>query len=345
MVLQETLFLKKQSRTPIWLMRQAGRYLPEYRELRKKAGSFLNMCYTPELATEITLQPLRRFDLDAAIIFSDILVIPHGLGQDLTFAEGEGPVLTPLHTPFNLNKFNLHHMRDFLKPVYQAITDTRQALKKETALIGFCGAPFTLACYMIDGRGKTGFPRTVQYAKEHPEDFSLLIDYLTKAATVHLSEQIKAGSNAVQIFDSWAALCPESKIQDWVIKPVNHITAQLKKEHPLIPVIGFPRGLGLHYSTYIEKTEVQGIGVDYDQNIAKLASATQRRVCWQGNLDPEILLAGGEPMTDQIHHIMDGMKNHPFIFNLGHGVIKETPPEHVSALIETVRRLERKIAA
>jgi uroporphyrinogen decarboxylase len=341
MLLTETLFLKPAVRMPVWLMRQAGRYLPEYRALRQKAGSFLTMCYTPDLATEITLQPLARFDLDAAIIFSDILVVPHALGQDLRFVEGEGPLLAPLTDEKILDVKNL---AAFLTPVYQAIRQTRAALPKEKALIGFCGAPWTLACYMIDGKGG-GFPEARALALKSPERINALIATLTDAITMHLEQQIRAGANAVQIFDSWAALCPQDRVNDWVIAPMNAVCAYLQKNFPAVPVIGFPRGLGALYPSYVRQTAVNGVGVDQAQSLGALASAAARDVCFQGNLDPEILLRGGDEMIRATQKICADMTGRPFVFNLGHGVIKETPPENVSRLIDAIRRQEGRAAA
>jgi uroporphyrinogen decarboxylase len=337
MILIETLLGKQTVKTPVWLMRQAGRYLPEYRQLREKAGSFLTMCYTPDLATEITLQPLRRFDLDAAIIFSDILVIPHALGQDLKFVHGEGPQLPPLpQEKWNI-AFDPTGFKNFLKPVYQAIQQTRQEMPKEKALIGFAGAPWTLACYMLQGHGGTGFKDALILAQEYPQKFKKLMQVLTESVALHLIQQIDAGCNAVQVFDSWAGLCPAEKITEYIIQPMNAITQLIKTAHPQIPIIGFPRGLGKDYPRYAAETTMQGLGVDQGEDLSALVKNIARPICLQGNLDPELLLRGGNEMQNAVTHILKTMQGRSHVFNLGHGVIKETPPEHVQQLIEQIK--------
>ncbi len=337
MLLIETLHGRQKEKTPIWLMRQAGRYLAEYRQLREKAGSFLTLCYTPELATEITLQPLRRFDLDAAIIFSDILVIPHALGQDLKFVNGEGPQLPPLPKEKWNIVFELAEFKKFLAPVYQALRQTRQAMPKDKALIGFAGAPWTLACYMLQGHGGTGFKDALILAKENPQEFKKLMQILTKAVGAHLTAQIDAGCNAVQVFDSWAGLCPSEKIAEYIIQPMNDITQQIRKTHLQTPIIGFPRGLGKEYPRYAAETMMQGLGIDQGEDLSTLVKSIKRPICLQGNLDPEVLLRGGDEMKNAITHILKTMQGRSHVFNLGHGVIKETPPEHVQQLIEQIK--------
>lgn len=320
---------------PFWLMRQAGRYLPEYRSLRQKAGSFLDLCFNPELAAEATLQPLRRFGMDAAILFSDILVIPYALGQELSFTEGEGPKLGPLH------RDRLFFDAQKLAPVYDALARVRKDLPPDKAVIGFAGAPWTLACYMVQGGGDGVFAKALDFAESNPAEFGRLIDALTQAVTEHLSAQIRHGADAVQIFDSWAGLLPESGFMRWIVKPTRDITQALKKRHPHVPVIGFPRGAAALYARYAAETGVAALGFDQNVDPAALARQVGGGICLQGNLDPALLLAGGRPMREGVVRILSVLRERPFVFNLGHGVIKETPPEHVAELAEIIRSFQR----
>lgn len=324
------------ARTPFWLMRQAGRYLPEYRAVRQQAGGFLKMCYTPDLATEVTLQPLRRFDMDAAIIFSDILVIPHALGQDLTFAEGEGPRLPPITSEVDLVRLSLTCIEEHMQPVYQALRQTRAALPADKALIGFVGAPWTVACYMVDGRGGD-FPQARAMAKNNPELFARIIDLVVDASITYLLGQIAAGANAVQIFDSWASAAGADGFARWIVTPVKKIVAAVHAAYPGFPVIGFPRGCAMQAAHYARETGVQAVGVDQHANIGAVVATVPADLCLQGNLNPEILLAGGDDMARQAKQIITAMAGRPFIFNLGHGIIKETPPEHVAQLADIIR--------
>ncbi|TAL32780.1 MAG: uroporphyrinogen decarboxylase [Alphaproteobacteria bacterium] len=330
-VLLQALQGKVTNRVPFWLMRQAGRYLPEYRALRQQAGSFLNLCFTPELAAEVTLQPLRRFDMDAAIIFSDILVVPLALGQKLDFVEGEGPRLGPLDTG------SLRYDSSRITPVYDALSLVRRQLPPDKALIGFAGAPWTVACYMIQGYGDGAFESVVAAAKNNPAEFGMLVGMLTEATIEHLSAQIRAGADAVQIFDSWAGILPETEFSTWVIAPTRRIVAELNKRHPATPIIGFPRQAGYLYARYAAETGVQGLGADPSVDLSQLAAGVSPGICLQGNLDPGLLLKGGEELTAAAENILEAMRHRPFIFNLGHGVIKETPPEHVAALSAVIR--------
>lgn len=319
-------------KTPFWLMRQAGRYLPEYRALREKAGSFLNLCYTPDMACEVTLQPLRRFGMDAAILFSDILVVPQALGQDLSFVEGEGPKLGAL----NLETLSPAGLEERLGPVYEALKLVRRGIPPDKAVIGFAGAPFTLACYMVCGQGDGKFDKAVAAAKAQDVEFTELIALLTDAVAAHLSAQIRAGAEAVQLFDSWAGLLQGQDFERWVIEPAAKIAAFLRKAHPQAPLIGFPRGAGKLYPLYADKTGVHALGVDQDTTLDWVAGNVRRSVCLQGNLAPEALLAGGARLEKEANSILDAMAGRPFVFNLGHGVIKETPPEHVAALAKII---------
>lgn len=312
--------LKKgsQGRTPWWLMRQAGRYLPEYRAVRAKAGSFLDLCFHPEMASEVTLQPLRRFNMDAAIIFSDILVVPYALGQQVGFFEGEGPRLGTLAPD------RLQFSPERIQNVYRAIELTRMNLAADKALIGFAGAPFTVSCYMIDGQGG-GFPKTQKMMREDQDQFGKIINLVTDATIEHLSCQIKAGVDLVQIFDSWSGILSPDEFTRFAIDPVARIVAEIRKRHPGTPIIGFPRGAKNHYADFGRKTGVDAIGVGQESDLAAIASD----ICLQGNLDPEILLAGGEKLNHAIDRLLDVMRGKPYIFNLGHGIIKETPIAHV----------------
>jgi uroporphyrinogen decarboxylase len=315
---------------PIWLMRQAGRYLPEYRELRATAGDFLSLCYNPDWASEVTLQPIRRFDLDAAIIFSDILVIPHALGQHLEFVKGEGPKLGEL----DLSK--LKYNSDQLSPVYEALSKTRKALDPEKALIGFIGAPWTVACYMVEGQGSKTWDKVRLLAAQDPDYFQELIDMVTEASIDYLSNQINAGANMVQIFDSWAGVLSEEAFDQWSIKPGQKIVSAIREKHPEIPIIAFPRGAGAKTERYAQMVKPDGLSMDTSVPMDQ-AVELQKLCIVQGNLDPVSLLAGGDVLDREIDRRMENLSKGPYIFNLGHGVIKETPPEHVAQLVKRVR--------
>jgi uroporphyrinogen decarboxylase len=326
---------QKPEHTPVWLMRQAGRYLPEYRELRAKAKNFLKMCLTPEMATEITLQPIRRFNMDAAILFADILLIPFALGQDLDFREGEGPVLQKVETSSDLSK--LIYNNTTLLPVYETLDRVKSQLPKHTALIGFCGAPWTVACYMIDGNSKQDFATAKNWVKEKPEDLDHLIDILIESSVQYLSHQIKAGAEVVQIFDSWAGLLQGDDFNRFVIQPTKRLVAELKELHPAIPVIGFPREAGKGYHAYIRETGVDAISIDQKVDIVMAKRDLQIVKPLQGNLDPEILIKGGAEMVATLERIMTNF-GAMHIVNLGHGVVPQTPPEHVGLMVETVHK-------
>ncbi len=321
---------------PIWLMRQAGRYLPEYREVRAAAGSFLNLCYNPERAAEVTLQPLRRFDLDAAIIFSDILVIPHALGQELTFVEGEGPQLPPLQ---ELPEMEERAFLQQLDPVYEALKRVSETLSDDAALIGFAGAPWTLACYMLDGRGGRGFPRALQVMRQRATWFGQLIDRLVEAIVLHLSKQIQAGAEVVQLFDSWAGLLTHEEARLWSLAPMLRVTGELARLHPGVPVILFPRKVDQESLLALaEDGRAAGLSLDQEQDLGWAAEALQTRIALQGNLSPDALLEGGARLEREAGGLLDALKQGPHIVNLGHGVMQPTPPEHVAALVKQVRR-------
>ena len=320
---------------PVWLMRQAGRYLPEYRALRAKSGSFLEFCYTPAAAAEATLQPIRRFGFDAAILFSDILVVADGLGARVEFREGEGPVLEPV-TAESLRTLTLARVRPHLAPVYETVKRVRAALEPACALIGFAGAPWTVACYMAEGGGSRDFAGPKAWMWRDPASFGALIDLLVEATVEHLAAQIEAGADCVQIFDSWAGILPDEEIRRWVIEPTVRIASALKKRHPSARIIGFPRGAGTMLDDYARESGLDAVGLDY--TVPLLAGRTlQARLPVQGNLDPILLLAGGSAMESRIREIRKTLSRKPHIFNLGHGVLPQTPPEHVAALVAAVR--------
>ena len=329
-------------RIPFWFMRQAGRYLPEYRELRAGCDGFLDLVYSPDKACEATFQPLVRFGMDAAIIFSDILVIPHALGRDLEFVEGEGPKLNPLKR--NDMFFSISpEIRGRLDPVYEAIFLTRETMKPRgfgnKALIGFCGGPWTLALYMVEGGGsKNDFMKSREFAYRHESAFSHLIEVLIKACTDHLIGQIEAGAECVQIFDSWAGLADAHNFDKWVIGPTCRIVQAVHEAHPDVPIIGFPRGAGEHYVKYVRETKVNVISLDHTVDPAIAARTLQPLVCVQGNLDPACLLAGGDALDFSAGKIISDLKNKAggFVFNLGHGIHKDTPVGHVDRLIEII---------
>lgn len=319
-------------------MRQAGRYLPEYREVRKTAGSFLELCYTPELATEVTLQPIRRYGFDAAILFSDILVIPDALGQPVAFREGEGPVLDPITTTEGLVSLRREGFLERLSPVLETVDRVRTALPDEVALIGFCGAPWTVATYMVGGRGSPDQAAARSWAYRDEAGFGRLIDLLVEVSTDYLCAQIEAGAQAVQIFDSWAGALPDDAFRRWCLEPARTLVAAVKARHPTIPVIGFPRAAGPLYKDYAAETGVDAVGCDTSLPLAWIAEELQPHVAVQGNLDPLLLVAGGEALDNRVRKILAVLGGGPFIFNLGHGIVPQTPPEHVARLVELVRR-------
>lgn len=321
---------------PIWMMRQAGRYLPEYRQVRKEAGSFLDLCYNPDLAVEVTLQPIRRFGFDASILFSDILVIPHALGRDLSFEEGRGPIMTPIR-PEEIANLEASGFHDHLAPVYETVRRLRKELPDETTLIGFCGAPWTLATYMIAGHGTPDQAPARLFSYRHPEAFSKLLEMLADCSADYLIRQIEAGADTVQIFDSWSGVLDESGFENCCVKPVARIVKKVREVHPNVPIIGFPKGAGTRYDSYRQKTGVTGLGIDWTVPMAQ-AKFLQDSGAVQGNLDPLRLVAGGDALTKGVETILEALADGPFIFNLGHGITPETPIEHVEQMISLVRK-------
>ena len=322
---------------PIWLMRQAGRYLPEYRAVRATTRSFLEFCYTPDKAVEVTLQPIRRFGLDAAIIFSDILVIPDALGQKVWFEEGEGPKLDALTDPAQFGQLSRARLSEHLAPVYAAISAARRALPGEVALLGFAGAPFTLASYMIEGGSSRDFAKVKGWAYRHPDSFGLLVDLLVDAIVDHLANQVEAGADAVQLFDSWAGVLPEEQLFGWSLEPMVRIAHGLRARHPTVPIIAFPRAVGPAALMYRRPEVFSALSIDTGIGAHWAARELQPSICLQGNLDPIMLVTGGPALAREATRILDKLGHGSFIFNLGHGVVPQTSPEHVAQLVETVR--------
>ncbi len=322
---------------PVWLMRQAGRYLPEYKATRAEAGSFLDLCYNPRLAVEVALQPLRRFDLDAAILFSDILVIPDGLGQPVRFEEGVGPVLLRLEDTEDFARLAIARMTTHLAPVYETVARLRAALPRETALIGFSGAPWTLATYMIEGRSTREFHLAKYWAYARSDDFALLVDILVEAVVEHLSAQVRAGAGILQIFDSWAGVLDDWGFRRWVEEPTRRIVAKLKARHPSVPILLFARGAGARHAGLAARVGVDGVALDCTVPLQWARERVQSATVVQGNLDPVILRIGGAAMQRAVNDILEAFAGGRFIFNLGHGILPDTPPEHVAALVNMVR--------
>jgi uroporphyrinogen decarboxylase len=320
---------------PVWLMRQAGRYLPEYRALRTEAGSFLELCYDPKRASEATLQPIRRFGLDAAILFSDILVIPHALGQELNFAEGEGPRLPPLQ---QLPTFDPVTFARHLQPVYDALAETRTRLPAGTALLGFAGAPWTLAAYMLDGQGGN-FPRAREMLAREAWGLAQLIDLLVEAIVEHLALQVAAGADAVQLFDSWAGLLSPAQAMEWCLAPTLRILAGFAARCPGVPVILFPRAVAPDVLLALaEDGRAAALSLATGVDPAWARQHLQSRVAVQGNLDPLVLVEGGVALEEAVARLRQELGDGPWICNLGHGVLPHTPPEHVARLVELVRQ-------
>ena len=317
-------------------MRQAGRYLPEYRALRRRAATFLEFCYTPELATEATLQPVRRYGLDAAILFSDILVIPDALGCPVWFEEGSGPKLARIGDSAAIDRLRGSIDSARLAPVYEALRQVRRSLPAATALIGFAGAPWTLAAYMVEGGSAPGFHRARVFALREPQVFARLVEILSAAVLEHLAAQVDAGADVLQLFDSWAGVLPEPEFVRWCEVPAARIVGRLKERYPEVPIIAFPRGAGVLYQRFVQAVPVDGISLDTTVPLA-WARETLPGVCLQGNLDPAALVAGGEIACAAARRIIETLGDRPFVFNLGHGVLPQTDPGAVGALVDYVK--------
>lgn len=325
------------AKPPLWLMRQAGRYLPEYREVRAKAGSFLGLCYNPDFATEVTLQPIRRFGFDAAILFCDILVVPHALGQKLWFVEGEGPRLELVADARRLGEINEEIDRDLLAPVYETVQRVKAALPSETAFIGFCGAPWTVATYMVAGRGTPDQGPAKELFARDPDLFARLIDRIVAASIAHLNAQIEAGVDAVQIFDSWAGSLGEADFERWCIAPTRRIVDGVRARHPKAKIIGFPRGAGRLIPAYVAGTGIDAVSLESEIDREFVRERVQSLVPVQGHLDPQVLRAGGAELEREVEAIRASFGAGPFVFNLGHGILPDTPIAHVERLVAAVR--------
>ena len=321
----------------MWLMRQAGRYLPEYREVRSGVASFLDLCLTPALAAEVTLQPLRRFPLDAAIVFSDILVIPYALGQKVAFVEGEGPKLEPVRDGAAIAKLDMAAAVERLAPVYETVERVVAELPEAMPLIGFCGAPWTVATYMVEGAGSKDQAAARTLAYSDPETFRRLIDILVETSALYLLGQVRAGCRVLQIFDSWAGSLPEDEFERWCITPTRAIVERVQAEAPDIPIIGFPRGSGPLAERYATKTGIDAVGCDTSLPVGWIRAALQTRLPVQGNLDPVLLATGGLALDTRVKWIVETLGQGPFIFNLGHGILPQTPIEHVERLVALVK--------
>ncbi len=335
---------------PIWLMRQAGRYLAEFRALRAQAD-FLTRCTTPDIATEITLQPIRRYGMDGAILFSDILILPWAMGQSLQFVDGVGPVLEPIRSEADLRRLQPERIAAVTAPIMETLRRLRRQLDAPsdlsvlgagragaTTLIGFAGSPFTVACYMVEGGGSKDFATTRTMAYAEPGLFDRLIELLTQTTARMLCDQVEAGAEAIMLFDSWAGLLPPPQFDRHVIRPTRLIAAELRRHHPTVPVVGFPRLAGLMVGRYADATAIDALALDTTADLASAADLVSPTVALQGNLDPLCLLAGGDGLALEALRIRDALRGRPHVFNLGHGVLPQTPPEHVAALVEAVRR-------
>lgn len=322
---------------PVWMMRQAGRYLPEYRAIREKVPSFLDLCFQPELAAEVTLQPIRRFNFDAAILFSDILVVPHGLGQTVNFLAGEGPRLTPVVTADNIDRFTDGLNLSTLAPVIETIRLVRKQIPEDVVFLGFCGAPWTVATYMVAGEGTVDQAPARLMAYRDRETFGRLIDALVDASIDYLVAQFEAGVDAVQIFDTWAGVLPPEEIEAWCIEPTRRIVEGVRERVGGARIIGFPRGAGTMLPCYAERTQVDAVGLDWSVDRIFARDRVQSRIAVQGNLDPVVLLAGGEALDRNVDAVLDAFAERPFIFNLGHGILPETPIAHVEQMLKRVR--------
>ena len=325
---------------PIWVMRQAGRYLPEYRATRAEAGGFLDLCYTPKLALEVTLQPIRRYGFDAAILFSDILVVPDALGRKVAFQEGEGPILEPLDLA-RVGDLDPSRIHERLAPVYEAVELIRAGLPAETTFLGFCGAPWTVATYMIAGRGTSDQAPARKAALADPEGFARLIDVLVEASIAYLARQIDCGADAVQIFDTWAGVLDADQFERWVVDPARRIVAGLRKIHPTARVIGFPKGTQALLEHYVATTGVDAVGLDWTMPHGFARERIQPKVAVQGNLDPMRVVVGGRALDEGVDRVLEGLGEGRLIFNLGHGITPDADPANMARLVDRVRAAKR----
>lgn len=338
-LLLRTLRGENTSERPVWLMRQAGRYLPEYRALRARMGGFLALVYDSDAAAEITLQPIRRFGFDGAILFSDILIVPYAMGQDLEFLAGEGPKMSPRLLDATLD--SLSAVPERLAPIYETVGKVKAGLGDGRTLLGFAGSPWTVATYMVAGEGSRDQHETRAMAYRDPQAFQAIIDAIVAVTVEYLAGQILAGAEAVQLFDSWAGSLAPAEFERWVIAPNARIAAELRRRFPQVPVIGFPKGAGEKLPAYARETGVDAVGMDETIDIAWAARELPEGLPVQGNLDPLLLLAGGNELDTQARRILDIFADRPHVFNLGHGIGQHTPIEHVEQLLGLVRGWRR----
>ena len=330
--------LKNESvdRPPFWFMRQAGRYLPEYQEIRKEQNNFLDFCFNSEKAAEVSMQPIRRYKMDAAIVFSDILVVPHALGQSVKFVKGVGPILEPVNEENILSSLSLENINNKFDPVYNTLTRIQNELDANTALIGFAGAPWTVALYMVEGKGGTNADKLRTLTKNNPSALQDLIELLCNATITYILGQIKAGAEIIQLFDSWAGLLSnegdEDLFLDLIIEPTKKIIEEVKIVYPNIPIIGFPKNANLMYKTFAERTEVDGLSIDHEVSLDWVANELQPICTIQGNLDNRLAVTGGDEMDLAVKKILGTLGKKPFIFNLGHGILPTTPPENIGRI-------------
>jgi uroporphyrinogen decarboxylase len=335
----EVLEGRRQTVPPVWLMRQAGRYLPEYWEVRRRVGSFLELCFTPRLACEVTLQPIRRFGFDAAILFSDILVIPHALGQSVSYEIGRSPRLDPISDAAGIGRLSERLDQDVLAPVYETVRRVKAELPEDVALLGFCGAPWTVATYMVAGKGTADQAPARTFAYTDPTGFARLIDLLVEASAEYLACQIEAGVEAVQIFDTWAGVLAPDEFRRWCIAPTKRLVDELRRRVPGAKVIGFPRGAGSSLVPYLDEVPVDAVGLDWMVDPRFAREHVQSRIPVQGNVDPIVLLAGGAALDRAVDAVLEAFGAGPLIFNLGHGILPQTPVAHVERMLARVRRV------
>ena len=327
-------------KTPMWMMRQAGRHLPEYREVRKEAGDFLSLCYTPKLATEVTLQPIRRYGMDGAILFADILLVLDAMKLGVRFETGIGPIIEQVSPDTPVPKFSMKKSMEHLSPVFETVSNVRAKLPEETTLIGFAGAPWTVGLYAIEGRGKTDKTLAKMWAYQHPKALEHLLETISEITLEYLVAQVEAGANALMLFDSWAADLPLSVFEQVIIKPTQKLIANLRQRGVDVPIVGFPKGAGQHLPDYIAKTGISGVGLDTATNPNWVQKTLPQHIPIQGHLDPLALMAGGARLDDAVDEIMTAYKDRPHIFNLGHGVLPTTPIPHVEQVVARVRNFK-----
>jgi len=340
-ILLETLKGNPSDKVPYWFMRQAGRYLPEYREIRATTPSFMDFCYNPDKATEVTLQPIRRYGMDGAILFADILVVPDGLGQKVWFEAGHGPRLDPVQTLESFKNLSIRGFHQRVGNVYETVSRLSKALPETVTLLGFAGAPWTVATYMIEGAGSKDHAAARQLGYGNPEVFGKILDILVEATAEYLCRQIDAGADVVQIFDSWSAALPETMFEKWVIDPTKAIVDKVRAKHAETPIIGFPRLAGALLKRYTLETGVDGVSLDTGVPLDYASHEIQPLACVQGNLDPHLVVSGGDMMVSETLRILEGLKGGAHIFNLGHGFVPQTPPENVALLSETIKNFRR----